>query len=63
MSHNNVYNYSEEDFGRLCDECKEIRQLSVMFPKTSVDLAIPSPEFTNFLVSLTIETTRAEEAS
>ena len=55
MSHNNVYTYSEEDFSRLCDECKEIRQLSVMFPKTSVDTAVPSPEFSIFLVSLHTE--------
>ena len=53
QSHSNdAHAYTEEDFARICDECSKIRQLSVMFPLTSLEQAFPSAEFRAFLVCL-----------
>jgi len=43
-----IHTYSEEDFDKICTECSQIRQLSIMFPKTTVEHAVASPEFLAF---------------
>ncbi|MCJ1398753.1 hypothetical protein MMC11_001954 [Xylographa trunciseda] len=43
-----IHTYSEEDFDKICTECSQLRQLSIMFPKTTVEHAVPSNEFLAF---------------
>ncbi|MCJ1384471.1 hypothetical protein MMC17_007588 [Xylographa soralifera] len=43
-----IHTYSEEDYDKICTECSQLRQLSIMFPKTTVEHAVPSPEFLAF---------------
>ena len=43
--------YSPDDFARLCSECKEIRQLHMVFPQMSADWTLYTGAFTNFAVS------------
>lgn len=50
-SKSDIFAYSEDDYRRLCTEATEIKQLSLMFPKTNAENALPAPEFENFLVS------------
>ena len=50
-SKDSVFHYLDFDFERLCLECSELRQLSVNFPRTSSDSAMPSVEFKNYIVS------------
>ena len=50
QSRDAIHTYSEEDYNRLCTECSQLRQLSIMFPKTTVEHAAPSPEFLAFRV-------------
>ena len=45
-----VHHYAEEDFQRICSECSNLRQLSMNFPKTSVEAALPSAEFRAYMV-------------
>ena len=45
-----VHNYENTDYGEICNECTELRQLSVIFPSTTVAHADPSPDFKTFLV-------------
>ena len=45
-----VWTYSGEDFNRLCTECTELRQLSVMFPDAQADDSVQSIEFRTFVV-------------
>ena len=47
--HVSMHCYSEEDFGRICNECPNITQLSLMFPSTSAEEAYPSSKFRAFL--------------
>ena len=56
QSHDNIFTYSINDYGRLCEECSELRQLSIMFPETKVEPPSPSHEFVAFLVLVTIPT-------
>ena len=50
-SRSDFFTYTEDDYRRLCTEATEMRQLSLMFPKTNAENAMPSPEFESFLVS------------
>ena len=43
--------YSDADFSKICTDCSEIRELSVMFPKSNIEGLNPSDEFEAFLVS------------
>lgn len=52
QTRDNIHTYSEEDYDRICTDCSQLRQLSVMFPKTSIELSVPSPEFVTFKVCL-----------
>ena len=47
--HSNLHYYAEADFGRVCTECTQLTQLSLMFPSTSVEEAYPSQKFRAFL--------------
>ena len=42
--------YDIEQFEELCNNCLELRQLSITFPITSVSEAEPSSLFTTYLV-------------
>lgn len=46
-----AHTYLEDDYSRLCTECGELRQLSIMFPKTAIE-TLPSRDFLNFVVCL-----------
>ena len=50
INKDSVMTYSEEDYSRICNDCSNLRQLSVMFPKTSVELPLPTSEFSAFIV-------------
>ncbi|MCJ1411703.1 hypothetical protein MMC19_005795 [Ptychographa xylographoides] len=49
INKDSVMTYSEEDYSRICNDCSNLRQLSVMFPKTSVELPLPTSEFSAFI--------------
>ena len=53
-NHDNIFLYSINDYSRLCDECTELRQLSIMFPETKIEPPSPSHEFVAFLVLTTM---------
>jgi hypothetical protein len=44
-----VFAYEIDDYSRLTVECCNLRQLSIMFPKTAIDHDL-SPDFAAFLV-------------
>ena len=52
LSHIIMHHYVEEDFNKICTECTELRELSIMFPKTTVEHAVPNPDFEAYLVSI-----------
>ncbi|MCJ1287072.1 hypothetical protein MMC26_006420 [Xylographa opegraphella] len=43
-----IHTYSEQDYEKLCTACSQLRQLSIMFPKTTVEHPATSPEFLAF---------------
>ena len=48
----NQHTYSEEDFGTICIQCTELRQLSVLFPEATLNWAdrYLNAKFSAFLV-------------
>lgn len=51
LTRESVHTYGLDDFSRLCTECSELRQLSVIFPKTSAEEPVLQEEFVNFLLN------------
>ena len=51
QNNGDLHFYPDADFGRICTECTNVRQLSLMFPTTPVGTAYPTSDFRSFLVS------------